>query len=210
MARLGQRHRGARRTAPPKQGRDRHQGDVLSVLARTAREIEAAALRGRVTPAVRTKFQALAMLLRDERARAQAAPGNGSHQAEQLKRLDGIAAILAATAVRDAGLLALLGEDTSVSDAARTLKQEMMRDLGIEPTAEEIGSAETATAPAQHGVASRAAVGHLPAAGEPFPRPRLLGRSSARLPSTAPGQLGTARPAAEFLRAPPAGEPQRA
>ena len=118
------------------------------MLARTAREIEAAALRGRVTPAVRTKFQALAMLLRDERARVQAAPGNGSHQAEQLKRLDGIAAILAATAVRDAGLLALLAEDTSVSDAARTLKREMMRDLGIEPTAEEIASAETATAPA--------------------------------------------------------------
>ena len=118
------------------------------MLARTAREIEAAALRGRVTPAVRTKFQALAMLLRDERARVQAAPGNGSHRAEQLKRLDGIAAILAATAVRDAGLLALLAEDTSVSDAARKLKQEMMRDLGIEPTAEEIASAETATAPA--------------------------------------------------------------
>ena len=148
MARPGQRQKGARRTAPPKQRRDRHQGDVLSVLARTAREIEAAALRGRVTPAVRTKFQALAMLLRDERARVQAAPGNGSHQAEQLKRLDGIAAILAATAVRDAGLLALLAEDTSVSDAARTLKQEMMRDLGIEQTAEEIASAETATAPA--------------------------------------------------------------
>jgi superfamily II DNA or RNA helicase len=118
------------------------------VLARTAREIEAAALRGRVTPAVRTKFQALALLLRDERARVQAAPGNGSHQAEQLKRLDGIAAILAATAVRDAGLLALLAEDTSVSDAARTLKREMMRDLGIESAPEEIASAETATAPA--------------------------------------------------------------
>ena len=148
MARPGQRQKSARRTAPPKQRRDRHQGDVLSVLARTAREIEAAALRGRVTPAVRTKFQALALLLRDERARVQAAPGNGSHQAEQLKRLDGIAAILAATAVRDAGLLALLAEDTSVSDAARTLKREMMRDLGIEPAAEEIPAAETATAPA--------------------------------------------------------------
>ncbi|HTZ24191.1 MAG TPA: SNF2-related protein, partial [Streptosporangiaceae bacterium] len=148
MARPGQRQKGARRTAPPKQRRGRHQGDVLSVLARTAREIEAAALRGRVTPAVGTKFQALALLLRDERARVQAAPGNGSHQAEQLKRLDGIAAILAATAVRDAGLLALLAEDVSVSDAARRLKREMMRDLGIEPAPEEIASAETATAPA--------------------------------------------------------------
>jgi hypothetical protein len=148
LARPGQRQQGARRTAPPKQRRVRHQGDVISVLARTAREIEAAARRGRVTPAVRTKFQALAMLLRDERARVQAAPGNGSHRAEQLKRLDGIAAILAATAVQDAGLLALLAEDTSVSDAARSLKREMMRDLGIEPAPEETASAETATAPA--------------------------------------------------------------
>ena len=148
MARPGQRQKGARRTAPPRQWRVRHHGDVVSVLARTAREIEAAALRGRVTPAVRTKFQALAMLLRDERARVQAAPVNGSHRAEQLKRLDGIAAILAATAVQDAGLLALLAEDTSVSDAARSLKREMMRDLGIEPEPEETASAETATAPA--------------------------------------------------------------
>jgi hypothetical protein len=132
LARPGQRQKGARRTAPPKQRRVRYQDDVISVLARTAREIEAAVLRGRVTPAVRTKFQALALMLRDERARVQAAPGNGSHRAEQLKRLDGIAAILAATAVRDAGLLALLAEDTSVSDAARLLKREMMRDLGIE------------------------------------------------------------------------------
>jgi superfamily II DNA or RNA helicase len=101
-----------------------------------------------VTPAVRTKFQAVAMMLRDERARVRTAPGSASHRAEQLRRLDGIAAILAATAVRDAGLLALLAEDSSVSDAARSLKREMERDLGIEPAPEEIAQAETATAPA--------------------------------------------------------------
>ena len=107
---------------------------------------EAAAVRrGRATPAVRTKFQAVAMLLRDERARVQAAPGNGSHRAEQLKRLDGIAAILAAAAVQDAGLLALLAEDSGVSDAARSLKREMMQSLGIEPAPEETAPAETAT-----------------------------------------------------------------
>jgi hypothetical protein len=148
LARQGQRQKDARRTAPRTQRRVRHRGDVISVLARTAREIEVAALRGRVTPAVRTKFQAVAMLLRDERARVRTAPGNGSHRAEQLKRLDGIAAILAATAVQDAGLLALLAEDTSVSDAARSLKREIERDLGIESAPEEIAPAETATAPA--------------------------------------------------------------
>jgi hypothetical protein len=120
----------------------------VSVLARNAREVEAAAQRGRVTPAVRTKFQAIALLLRDERARVRAAGGSDGHRTEQLRRLDGIATILATTAVRDAGLMALLGEDADVSDAARSLKREMLRDLGIEPAPEEIAPAETATVPA--------------------------------------------------------------
>jgi hypothetical protein len=148
VARPGQRQTGARRTAPRKQRHVRHGGDVVSVLARTVREVEAAARRGRVTPAVRTKFQAVALLLRDERARVRAAAGSDSNRAEQLKRLDGIATILATTAVQDAGLLALLAEDSDVSDAARSLKREMLRDLGIEPAPEEVAPAETATAPA--------------------------------------------------------------
>jgi SNF2-related domain/Helicase conserved C-terminal domain len=148
VARPGQRQTGARRTAPRKQRRVHHRGDVVSALARTAREVEAAARRGRVTPAVRTKFQAIALLLRDERARVRAADGSDSHRAEQLRRLDGIATILATTAVRDAQLLALLAEDADVSDAARSLKREMLQELGIEPAPEEITPTETATAPA--------------------------------------------------------------
>ena len=148
MARPGQRRPGARRSAPRKQRRVHHRGDVVPVLAQTVREVEAAARHGRVTPAVRTKFQAVALLLRDERARIRASAGTDSRRAEQLKRLDGIATILATTAVRDAGLMALLGEDADVSDAARSLKREMQRDLGIEPAPEEIAPAETATVPA--------------------------------------------------------------
>jgi len=147
VAPAGQRQTGARRSAPRKQRRaQHHSGDAVSALARTAREVEAAAERGRVTPAVRTKFQAVALLLRDERARAQAAAGSDSHRSVQLKRLDGIAAILAATAVQDAGLLALLADGSDVSDAARSLKRDMMRDLGIEPAPEEITPAPTVTA----------------------------------------------------------------
>jgi hypothetical protein len=148
LARPGQRQTGARRTAPRNQRRVQHRDDVISVLARTAGEVEAAARRGRVTPAVRTKFQAVALLLRDERARVRAAAGTDSHRAEQLRRLDGIAAILATTAVQDAGLLAMLAEGSAVSDAARSLKREMLRDLGIEPAPEEIAPAEPAIASA--------------------------------------------------------------
>jgi hypothetical protein len=147
VARPGQRQTGARRTAPRKQRRV-HRGDVVSVLTRTAREVEAAARRGRVTPIVRAKFQAVALLLRDERARVRAADGSDSHRAEQLKSLDAIATILATTAVQDAGLLALLAEGSPVSNAARSLKREMLRDLGIEPAPEEIAPAESATASA--------------------------------------------------------------
>ena len=118
------------------------------MLARTVREVEAAARRGRVTPAVRTKFQAVALLLRDERARVRAAAGSDSHRAEQLKGLDGLATILATVAVQDAGLLALLAEGPGVSDAARSLKPEILRDLGIEPAREEIAPTKTAAASA--------------------------------------------------------------
>jgi hypothetical protein len=118
------------------------------VLARAVREVEAAAQRGRVTPAVRAKFQAVTLLLRDERARVQAAAASDSNRAEQLKRLDGIAAILATTAVQDTGLLALLAEDCDVSDTARSLKREMLRELGIEPAPEQIEPAQTSAVPA--------------------------------------------------------------
>src|ERR1700753_3212295 len=116
------------------------------MLSRPARELEAAAQRGRVTPAVRTKFQAVAMLLRDERARVRAADASDTRRDQQLKRLDGIATILATTAVRDSGLMALLAEDADVPDAARSLKREMTRDLGIAPEPEVIAPGERATA----------------------------------------------------------------
>jgi len=146
VARPGQRQTGARRTAPRNQRRVRHPDDVVAVLARTVREIEAAAQRGRVTPAVRTKFQAVALLLRDERARVKAeGAGSDTHRAEQFKRLDGIATILATTAVRDAGLLALLAEDAVVSDAARALARDLLRAGGVEPPPEEAPQAEVTT-----------------------------------------------------------------
>ena len=158
MAGPGQRQAGARRAAAGEQRRAGVRGDVVSVLARTAGEVEAAARRGGVTPAVRAKFQAVALLLRDERARVRAAAGRGGRRAGQLRRLDGIAAVLAAAAVRDAGLLALLAEGSGVSDAARSLTGEMARDLGIAAVPGQIAAAPgqiaaagTAAGPARPG-----------------------------------------------------------
>ncbi|WP_110007782.1 DEAD/DEAH box helicase [Geodermatophilus normandii] len=149
MARPGRRPTGTRRTAPRNARRDRE--DLISVLARTVREVETAAERGRVTPAVRTRFQVVALLLREEHARVRADEGStDTRRAEQLKRLDGVATILAKTAVRDAGLLALLSEDAVVSDAARALRQDVLRSVGLDSPPEEAPPAEpVATAPVQ-------------------------------------------------------------
>src|SRR4051794_4701992 len=149
VARPGQRPTGARRAAPRNQRRGAQRGDVVAALARAVREVEAAAQRGRGTPAVRAKFQAIALLLREERARVLASgSGSDGHRGEQLKRLDGVATILATTAVRDAGLLALLAEDAPVSDAARSLTREMRRNGGDEPAPEEEPEPEVPAAPA--------------------------------------------------------------
>ena len=66
---------------------------------------------------------------------------------ERLKRLDGIATVLAKTAVRDPTLLALLAEDAAVSSAARSLRQEMLKAVGIEPAPLETAAVEPAAAP---------------------------------------------------------------
>jgi SNF2 family DNA or RNA helicase len=108
------------------------------VLARAVREVEAAAQRGPVTASVRTKFQVVGLLVREERARVKAdGTSREAHRAEQLKRLDGIATILAQTAARDTSLLALLADDAVVSDAARSLKREMQQAAGVEPVTDE-------------------------------------------------------------------------
>jgi hypothetical protein len=102
-----------------------------------------------VTPAVRATFQAVALLLREERARVRAgSAGSENSRAEQLKRLDGIATILATTAVGDAGLYALLGDDAVVSAEARAVKRELLEAAGIEPPPEDAAPVEPPAAPA--------------------------------------------------------------
>ncbi|MGZ4475611.1 MAG: ATP-dependent helicase, partial [Nocardioides sp.] len=117
MARGGQRQSGARRTAPrnPRRVRAAKDDGIIPVLARAVREVEAAVQRGAVMPSVRTKFQVVALLVRDERARLNAdATVSDARRAEELKRLDGVATILAKTAARDTTLLELLAEDAGV------------------------------------------------------------------------------------------------
>ncbi|MCW2631043.1 MAG: helicase, partial [Pseudonocardia sp.] len=129
MARGDQRSRRAHRTAhaPQRRVRDRDDDGIIPVLARTAREVETAARRGRVLPSDRTKFQVVAVLARQERARVRSEISSDARRSEMLKRLDGIALILAQIATHDTSLLELLAEDAVLSDAARTLMRKLLK-----------------------------------------------------------------------------------
>jgi superfamily II DNA or RNA helicase len=116
------------------------------VLARAVREVEGAVERGAVRPSVRTKFQVVALLVREERSRVNHDAGaSDAYRAEQLRRLDGIATILAKSAARETSLLGLLAEDAVISEAAATLKREMVLAAGMEPPPEEPKQVEPTT-----------------------------------------------------------------
>ena len=118
------------------------------MLTRTVREVEAAAQRGRVLPSERTKFQVVAVLARQERARVRAEISRDARRTGMLKRLDGIALILAQIATLDTSLLALLPEDAVLSDAARALTRNLLKDAGIEAAPVEVTPPEPPAAPA--------------------------------------------------------------
>jgi hypothetical protein len=117
----------------------------MPVVARAVREIETAAERGRLTSSGRARFQAVAMLVRQERARVKGAEKMpDAERSKSLKRLDGVAAILAKTAARDTSLFALLAEDAEVSDAARSLQRDMLAAGGLEDLVDEVAPATDA------------------------------------------------------------------
>ncbi len=107
--------------------------------------------RGRAGPEVRTKFQVVALLVREEHARLRDSGSGQTGRDGQVKRLDGIATILAKTAARDPALLGLLAADAVVSDAAMLLKADMARRIGIEPAPQQAAPAAPAAAAADSG-----------------------------------------------------------
>ncbi|NOL40742.1 DEAD/DEAH box helicase [Kribbella sandramycini] len=120
---------------------------MIPVLAKAVREVEGAVERAAIKPSTRTKFQVVAMLVREERARVNAEPSaTDAYRAEQLRRLDGVATILAKTAAREPALLALLAEDAVMSEAAVALRREMLTAAGLE-VAEEAPAPEPEVAP---------------------------------------------------------------
>jgi len=148
-------HRASHRAGAPRpaqrdrrrpQGRDDE--GIIPVLAKTVRQVETAAQRGKIGPGTRTAYQVVALLVREERARVKA--DTALREAERtllLTRLDGIATILAKTAARDTSLLRLLADDAVVSAAAVDLKNELLRAGGREPVPEPEPEPPAETAP---------------------------------------------------------------
>ncbi|MBT0992969.1 DEAD/DEAH box helicase [Cellulomonas sp. DKR-3] len=136
MARSGQRRTSTARNGAGAQSRRTRRPDeegIIPVLAGVAREVDDAVRRPPTRPAVRTKFQVVALLVREERARVQTdATLTAAKRDHELKRLDGVATSLARTAARDTSLLALLAEDAKLSEAARAYKATIMRAGGLD------------------------------------------------------------------------------
>jgi superfamily II DNA or RNA helicase len=119
----------------------RHDDDapLIPILARKVREVEAKAQKGKVGPTNRVKFQVIAFLVREERARVKADSTIGdAARAELLKRLDGVATILAKTAARDTSLIQLLEVDQTTSPVAQRLRRDWLIESGAELSPDEL------------------------------------------------------------------------
>ena len=112
---------------------------VIPVLARAAREVETAVQKGPLKPANRARFQVATLLLREERARVKADKTlTDAERANEQKRLDGLAGILAKTAARDTSLIVMLGDDAPVTAAAKALRRDLLLAAGVELSPDEL------------------------------------------------------------------------
>ena len=148
MPHTGQQRRSQGRSSTRSSGRSnprgsssRHDDDapIIPILARKVREVEAKAQKGKVGPTNRTKYQVIAFLVREERARVKADTSySDATRAELLKRLDGVATILAKTAARDTSLIQLLEADAATSPVAQRLRRDWLLESGAELSADEL------------------------------------------------------------------------
>ncbi|MCJ1672984.1 MULTISPECIES: DEAD/DEAH box helicase [unclassified Rathayibacter] len=147
MARSGQRQSGQSRrstsASPGTRPRSRPRGvdnsGIIPILARRVREVEAKAQTGKVGPTNRTKFLVIALLMREERKRVKSDTElSDSQRAEEMKRLDGIATILAKTAARDTSLIALLESEAGITAAAQKLRRDWLLEAGAELSPDEL------------------------------------------------------------------------
>ncbi|MGH3510343.1 MAG: DEAD/DEAH box helicase [Nocardioidaceae bacterium] len=131
---------------PRSRSRARDNEGIIPVLAKAVREVENAVQRGQLTGGQRARFQAVALLARVERARVRGDESLTEPQRDtQLKRLDGLATILAQTAAREPSLFSLLDEDAEVTDTTRALQRQMQLAAGVDPAPDPDASSSLGT-----------------------------------------------------------------
>jgi superfamily II DNA or RNA helicase len=87
--------------------------------------------RSPVTAETRTAFQAITLLLREQRAEATTAPISPAQRSAQQKRIEGLAATLARTAARDTSLLALLADGAPLLPGTSAALRELRIKAGL-------------------------------------------------------------------------------
>ncbi|MCU1601637.1 MAG: helicase [Frankiales bacterium] len=182
--------RGGRRQGAPRSGGARpasrpaqRETGLIAVLAKAVRDVELAVQRGRVGPSVRTTFQVVALLVREERGRVKTEAISEAARADKMKRIDAVATVLARTAARDGTLLSLLAEDAPLLDGARTLMHEMYQKAGLETPEEPVEkAAPQATAKVDRQVVPQSVISRRLA--NPFMEPDYEAVPAMRRPAT--------------------------
>ncbi|HSX68762.1 DEAD/DEAH box helicase [Nocardioides sp.] len=137
-SRGGQRRNGANQnrggnSANASRGNTRRRRDnegIIPVLAKAVREVEQAVQKGQGL-SHRSRYQAIALLARKERLRVRSDEAISEQQRDtELKRLDGVATILAQCAAREPGLFSLLDENAEIGEATRHRMAEMLEAAG--------------------------------------------------------------------------------
>ena len=116
------------RRAPPRQSRDE---GPIAVLAAAAADIDRAVSQRRVTSGTRASFQAVALLLREQRVEARTAAMNETRRAAHMKRIEGLAVAVAHTAARDTTLFALLADDAPLLPGTTAAKRALRIKAGL-------------------------------------------------------------------------------
>src|SRR4051812_50184686 len=110
----------------------RQEEGPIPVLAKAVHGVEVAVQRDRVTPTPRATFQAVALLVRELREQAKTQAMSEAQRSVQMRRIEGIATVLARTAARNSSLLSLLTDEAALVIGTRSVMEELRAAAGME------------------------------------------------------------------------------
>jgi superfamily II DNA or RNA helicase len=141
VATRGRRPTGGERVTSQRQRQRpaREEQGPIPVLAKAVHGVELAVQRGRVTTTTQATFQAVALLVRELREQDKTEQIGEAARNVAMKRIEGVATVLARTAARNSSLLALLTDDAPLVSGTRSVMTELREAAGM-PAAEKPAS----------------------------------------------------------------------